>query len=207
MDRFSVTAIPATGLPGTALQASQPQGSQQGPSSTLHQSQRQLEMQLPHAGDDSAHDPRRLGGARLGSGLAEEEAEGPSARPDLAALRGRDDSARGMPVLQHYDLQFLWQSSLRQKPRSVYSSCAACDLCVQDHTHRHCNKPGVVSTCEHRQRQYKNCSEIKSWKRITDHDREGLYRRRQCKRVGICMHLHISIFRLPHNTFRLQIGS
>ena len=55
-------------------------------------------MQLPYASDDSAHDPGHLGG-RLQSGLGEEEEEVLSARPELAALRGRDDSARGMPVL------------------------------------------------------------------------------------------------------------
>lgn len=96
MDRFSVTALPATALPGTALLAPHPQGLQPGPSSTWHQSQEQL----AHASDDSAHDPRNLG-ARLGSSMEEEEAAGPAARPDLAALRGRDDSARDMPVLLH----------------------------------------------------------------------------------------------------------
>ena len=98
MDRFSVTALPATALPGTALLAPHPQASQPGPSSAWHQSQQQVPMQLPYASDDSAHDPRNLGG-RLTSGVGEEEAEGSAVRPDLAALRGRDDSARDMPVL------------------------------------------------------------------------------------------------------------
>ena len=63
-----------------------------------HQSQQQLPMQLPYASDDSAHNPRNVG-FRPGSGLeAEEEGEVLSMRPDLAALRGRDDSARDMPV-------------------------------------------------------------------------------------------------------------
>ena len=108
MERFTVTAIPSTN----------PQVSQQPPSSTWHehqsqqqlpvqlplqswhhQLQQQLPTQLPYASDDSAHDPRHVG-VRLGSGLGDEEVgEVLSLRPDLAALRGRDDSARDMPVL------------------------------------------------------------------------------------------------------------
>ena len=63
-----------------------------------HQSQQQLPMQLPYTSDDSAHDPRHVG-VRLGLGLGDEEEEVLSLRPDLAALGGRDDSARDMPVL------------------------------------------------------------------------------------------------------------
>lgn len=135
MDRFSVTALPATALPGTAPLAPRPQGSQPGPSSTWHQSQEQLAMQLPHSSDDSAHDPGNLGG-RLGSGSGDEEAEAPAARSDLAALRGRDDSARDMPVLLHvftvlfalFALQ--WKSCLRQNPKMYSLTCGACDLCA-----------------------------------------------------------------------------
>ena len=107
MERFTVTAIPRTDSqvlqhpPSSTWHEHQSQ--QQLPvqlpmQSWHHQSQQQLPMQLPYASDDSAHDPRHVG-VRLGSGFRDEEGEAPSLRPDLAALRGRDDSARDMPVL------------------------------------------------------------------------------------------------------------
>ena len=101
MERFTVTAVPATN----------PQVSQQPPSSTWlqhqsqqqqqlrqhqsqqHQSQHQSQHQLPHVSDDSAHDPRGVG-----SGRGQEEEDVLALRPELGALRGRDDSARDMPV-------------------------------------------------------------------------------------------------------------
>ena len=65
-------------------------------------------MQLPSVSDDSAHDPRHVG-VRHGSGLGAEEEGGQvlSMRPDLAALRGRDDSARDMPVLLLHQFQMI----------------------------------------------------------------------------------------------------
>ena len=146
MDRFSVTGLPATALPGTALLAPHPQASQPGPSSAWHQSQQQVAMQLPYASDDSAHDPRNLGG-RLTSGVGEEEAEGSAVRPDLAALRGRDDSARDMPVLMyictilHALFALQWQSSLQQKPKRILINCDACESATAPVTQAHENTP------------------------------------------------------------------
>lgn len=92
MDRFAVTALPM----------SNPHMLQQPPSSSWHESLQQSQQQLPHAregshGDDSAHNPGNLEGT-LEPGLEEEEAL--AARPDLAAMRARDDSAKEMPVAQ-----------------------------------------------------------------------------------------------------------
>ena len=90
MDRFTVTALPV----------SNPHMAHQPPSSSWHQSLQQSQQQLPHAqesshADDSAHDSGNLRDMAE-PGLREEEML--AVRPDMAAMRGRDDSAKEMPV-------------------------------------------------------------------------------------------------------------
>ena len=88
MDRFTVTALPMASQPPSGAWHSQHQ--QQQPQQHFQQQYQQHDVDGSEWTDDSAHNGRQM--SRVG------QEGGPAVRPELAAMRGRADSAREMPV-------------------------------------------------------------------------------------------------------------
>jgi len=91
MDRFTVTALPMTDQPPSSSWHSQPQQPQH-----QHQQQHQQQQQQDRASLDAEHADDSAHSGRLMPELESEQQAG--MRPELAAMRGRADSAHEMPV-------------------------------------------------------------------------------------------------------------
>ena len=93
MESFTVTALPMTDQPPSSSWHSQPQ---QPPQQLQYQYQQQQQQQQDSGSLDAEHADDSAHNGRLMRELESEQQAG--MRPELAAMRGRADSAHEMPV-------------------------------------------------------------------------------------------------------------